>query len=319
MDGCPLIGFRAEAVAVTVPAKMNLALLVHGRRPDGFHEIESLVVAVTLYDRLVFRGPNDRFLFFQARGEASPADIRNLVWRAAARLARHAAAVPGGAVVLDKSIPAGTGLGGGSADAAGTLAGLNAFWRLGLSDGQLSRLGAEVGADVPFFFHLPAAVVRGRGEQVEQVLFDWPGWVVLAAPDLSVSTAAVYAGWRADSTPAPRDAVARVLDGRRLEAGELSERLVNMLEKPAFNLYPELGRLHQVMERLAGRPVRMTGSGGGLYALLDQQEDAARLADRLHRELGTRTWLLRLLTTPCDSGDSYEHHRDTCQAGQRSS
>lgn len=296
--GGPPVRYRAEAIVVTVPAKINLALLVRGRRDDGYHEIESLVAAVALYDELVIRGPNDSALAIETWGEASPGDVSDLVWRSASCLGRHVGAVPGAFIGVRKSIPTGAGLGGGSADAAGALAGLNAFWRVGLSDDDLCRLAAGVGADVPLFFKLPAAIIRGIGEKVEPVAFHWPGWLVLAVPPMGVSTAAVYQRWRPEAA-ADNDVIEAVLDARAAGAGALSERLVNMLERPAFGFYPELGRLQTAMQRLAGRPVRLTGSGSGLFALSDEQGEASRLADRWRRELGVRTWLLRFLTTEC--------------------
>jgi 4-diphosphocytidyl-2-C-methyl-D-erythritol kinase len=291
----PIVRHQADGLVVTVPAKVNLALLVHGRRGDGYHEIESLVVAVTLFDELAIRGPSDSVLEMRTEGEASPGDVTNLVWRSAACLGRLAGKVPGGLLEIRKSIPAGTGLGGGSADAAAALAGLNVHWQAGLSDGELATLAANVGADVPLFFHLPAAVIRGVGEIAEAVAFDWPGWLVLAVPPFGVSTAAVYKRWTPEPPPLGRP-IEAVLEAHAAKAAELSEKLVNMLEKPAFRLYPELARLHGAMTKIANRPVRLTGSGAGLFALFDGQAEASRVADRLRRELGVRTWLLKLLT-----------------------
>lgn len=289
----PLIERRAEAVVVTVPAKINLALLVKHKRPDGYHEIESLVVGVSLTDRITCRGPCHDRLTFGYTGERSPADPSNLVHRAARALATEFGPAPGGQVSVEKAIPAGTGLGGGSADAAATLAGLNTLWHLGRSNDELARLGATIGADVPLFFHLPAAHVSGLGEKVSPVEFAWNGYVMLARPDIDVSTPTVYREWR-DADRSEIESLESLIAARNHDAMTLSSGLANALEPPAFRAYPALEAANRRIAALADRPIRMTGSGSGMFALFDDRAGAEDLAARIRSELSIRAWVLRL-------------------------
>lgn len=289
----PLIERRAEAVVVTVPAKINLSLLVKGKRADGYHEIESLVVGVGLTDRITCRGPCREELTFAYAGEPSPANPSNLVHRAARALSESFGPAPGGRVTVEKTIPAGTGLGGGSADAAATLAGLNTLWHLGRSNDELARLGGTIGADVPLFFHLPAAHVSGTGEVVSPVDFAWNGWIVLARPAVDISTPTVYREWR-EADRAEIDELQSLVAAKGDDGITLSKRLTNALEPAAFRAYPGLEAAHRRMTALADRPVRMTGSGSGLFALFDSGAEAESLAARIRSELSIRAWVLRL-------------------------
>ena len=146
------------------PAKINLALEILGRRPDGFHEIASVIQAVGLYDELRV-APAETLRFTCAQSALAGAD--NLVVRAAQALQDATGCRRGAELRLCKGIPVAAGLGGGSSDAAAALVLLNRHWRLGLTLGELSRIGATLGSDIPFFLTGPTAVVSGRGERVE--------------------------------------------------------------------------------------------------------------------------------------------------------
>jgi 4-diphosphocytidyl-2-C-methyl-D-erythritol kinase len=176
------------------------------------------------------------------------------------------------AIELEKHIPTGAGLGGGSSDAAATLLGLNSLWRLDRPVERLMPIAAQLGSDVPMFLEPGSAVIRGRGERVERLKAGWQGWLALVVPSYGVSTASVYARW---AGPRPRQAAPR-RPWERLpgDAEELSPLLFNDLEDAAFAGEPRLGRLHAALDGLAGRPVRMTGSGSCLFALFDSREEA---------------------------------------------
>ena len=178
------------------PAKINLALEILGRRPDGFHEIASVIQAVGLYDELRV-APAETLRFICAQSALSGAD--NLVVRAARALQNATGCRRGAELRLCKGIPVAAGLGGGSSDAAAALVLLNRHWRLGLTLGELSRIGATLGSDIPFFLTGPTAVVSGRGERVELLPPPPLGWVVLGRPRQPLSTAAVYGALRPDS------------------------------------------------------------------------------------------------------------------------
>ncbi|RME38992.1 MAG: 4-(cytidine 5'-diphospho)-2-C-methyl-D-erythritol kinase, partial [Planctomycetota bacterium] len=186
------------------PAKINLTLAVLGKRPDGYHELRSMVIGVGLYDAVTLA----------PRAAGAPAvrcDVPelaredNLAWRAVERLAGREGVDPSAlSLRLDKRIPVGSGMGGGSSDAAAVLRLLNAVGRMGYDRRELAGIGAALGSDVPVFFHLPAARMSGRGERVEPVSMRWSGWVMLVHTGIEVSTRAVYAAWDEHPVTTPR-------------------------------------------------------------------------------------------------------------------
>ncbi|MFQ5415240.1 MAG: 4-(cytidine 5'-diphospho)-2-C-methyl-D-erythritol kinase, partial [Phycisphaerae bacterium] len=248
-------------------AKINLTLDVLRARDDGYHDVESLVVGVGLCD-VVTAAVADRAGVSVSCADATLRGDANLAVRAARRLAEASEQTASLAISLTKGIPVGAGLGGGSSDAATTLAVCNRLWSLGWDRSALARVGAEIGSDVPVFFHLPAAVMTGRGEHVIGVSPAWSGWVVLVAVGVRVSTAAVYAAWR------PRDG----------SAAELGALMSNHLEPAVFRVCPAVARAHEALTRLGVAPVRVSGAGSALYMLLDDYDGASEAAARVRRE-----------------------------------
>src|SRR5947208_3153678 len=177
-----LIRRCGTAVRVWAPAKVNLHLEVLGRRPDGYHELATLMVAVSLHDTLDLRDEPAGAVRLSCDQPDLSAGPDNLVCRAAELVRRRAGHAGGVGITLRKRIPLAAGLAGGSSDAAATLAGLNRLWRLGWSNAELARLGAELGSDVAFFFATPAAWCTGRGERVEPLTLGRPLDLVLACP-----------------------------------------------------------------------------------------------------------------------------------------
>ncbi len=277
----------ASTVPITIqtPAKVNLTLAVLGERPDGFHEIESLIVPVGLYDELALSESSADGIELSCDDPGVPASRDNLVWWAARRLMDRAGVRGGARLRLTKRIPIGAGLGGGSSDAAATLAGLNRLWGLGLDRAELAGLASEIGSDVPFFLHGGAAIVRGRGEHVEPVELHWPGWIVLVVPPFGMETAAVYGRWEPGDPP-PRESGEVVA---AIQAGEdLGGLLYNMLERPAFAIEPRLTELCAKLRALGGAHVRMSGSGSTLFALFRDPDQAKSFAAQATRQLGVR-------------------------------
>src|SRR3954452_13473605 len=196
-----LIRRCGTAVRVWAPAKVNLHLEVLGRRPDGYHELATLMVAVSLQDTLEFRDDPSGAVRLSGDQPDLAAGPDNLVCRAAELVRRRAGHAGGVSVTLRKRIPLAAGLAGGSSDAAATLAGLNRLWRLGRSNAELARLGAEIGSDVAFFFATPAAWCTGRGEVVTPVSLGEPLHLVLVCPPVGLSTADVYRGVKVPERP----------------------------------------------------------------------------------------------------------------------
>lgn len=290
-----LIHRHAAVVRVWTPAKVNLFLEVLGRRPDGYHDLATLMVPVGLYDTLEIResASGDVRLSCDHPGLSSGAD--NLVSRAVALVRQRHGIRTGVQVRLTKRIPLAAGLAGGSSDAAATLAGLDRLWRLGLSADALGRLGAELGSDVPFFFAGSAAWCTGRGEIVEPTPVGRPLHLVLAFPPVGLSTARVFQALTVPARPVEGGPIRRALAAG--DVTELGRLLHNRLEEPAMRLCPPIARLCQRLARPGPAGVRMSGSGTTVFALAADAADAERLACALAADqddgAGTRVLVVR--------------------------
>lgn len=280
---------------VLAPAKINLHLRVGPRRQDGFHPLLSWMTTVGLFDTLTFSrlaaGPQVLPVTLRCDMPGLPCDERNLVVRIASALRNEwGADLPPVQIDLEKRIPVGAGLGGGSSDGAYALMALNRLWRTGRAADVLSAFAARFGSDLSFFVHGPSSVCKGRGEIVAPVARPSARWAVLVLPRLSMPTPDVYR--RFDQMNLGRDEdVENEPDWNRwttLASEELLPRLVNDLEPPAFIIAPALGELRATVERILGRPVRMSGSGSSLFTLFDRQPEAHDAANRIERDLRER-------------------------------
>jgi 4-diphosphocytidyl-2-C-methyl-D-erythritol kinase len=277
------------------PAKLNLTLAVGPRRPDGYHEIESLVVCVDLCDTVTVVPRDTRELTLECDDPTIPADARNLALRAAAVLSQAVSGAALGAHIrLEKRIPAGAGLGGGSSNAATTLTLLNEAWDLGRSPTQLAEIAGQIGSDVPLFLGPPACFVRGRGERIEPLPRPILGWAALILPGIPCHTAAVYAEFDRGDPPAPPAISPQSFLDRTASAAALMPLFFNHLEAPAFRLHPSLRALHRIAEQLARGPVRMTGSGSAMFRLFDDEASARDFAKRAAETLPCPVEVCRL-------------------------
>jgi 4-diphosphocytidyl-2-C-methyl-D-erythritol kinase len=267
---------HADAVVVWAPAKVNLYLEVLAKRADGYHEIATLMVAVSLYDTLEFKEETSG----EIRCDCDHPDLAgrsdNLVLRAAQLLRQRTGCQRGVKIRLAKRIPLAAGLAGGSTDAAATVAGLNRLWRLGLTSADLALLGAELGSDVPFFFATPAAWCTGRGEQVAPLVLGKPLWFVLACPPFGLSTAQVYRGVTPPERPETGELILRA--ARAGDVEEIGRRLHNRLQPVAERLCPALALIQARLASLGGAGHAMSGSGSSCFALCRDSREALRIA-----------------------------------------
>jgi 4-diphosphocytidyl-2-C-methyl-D-erythritol kinase len=265
------------------PAKINLSFEIKGRRADGFHEIETLMTPISLADRLTIEaGASHGAIEFSCDDPFLPAGEDNLVVRAAKLFRDSAKITTSIKIVLEKKIPHGAGLGGGSSDAASTLLGLNELFGTGLSDKDLLSLAAPLGSDVPFFVVRSAAVCRGRGEIVEATSLARPLRVLLLKPDFGVPTSWAYRKWK-DSRELP------AIDYAPQEFSGV--RFVNDLERPVFEKFVLLGHLKMWLRRQpeVGAAL-MSGSGSTVFAVLREGADGEPLAARVRSELDSTLW-----------------------------
>ena len=280
-------------ISVRAPAKINLHLRILGLRPDGFHEISTLLQSIHLHDTLTIRrrpGP----LAVRCRNPQVPAGRANLVWTAASvlweALGRRGAPA-GAAVTIRKRIPAAAGLAGGSSDAAAALRGLCAVWDVPASARWLRALASEIGSDVPYFLDGGAALARGRGERIRRVPDVEPLWVVLARPSFGVATADAYRWF--DREPSPRCAARRPA-GLPPRWRHTWRGLENDLQPVVARRHPEVAVMVERLGRAVALAAAMTGSGSVVYGLYRQQSAAA--AARLAvRRRGWRTTVTRTI------------------------
>jgi 4-diphosphocytidyl-2-C-methyl-D-erythritol kinase len=272
-------------VDVLAPAKLNLFLEILGKRPDGYHEIETLMVAVNLHDQLSFSDEPSGSITLRCDDPALPTGPDNLVVKAAERLKAVTGCSHGATIELRKSIPAQAGLAGGSSDAAATLVALNRLWNLRTPPDRLETLAGEIGSDVAFFLNTPAAVCRGRGERVEALALSRDLHFVLVCPPVGVSTADVYRSLDPPERPRPIGPVLEALD--REDATALGQSLFNRLQPTAELIRPELTTVRDALANL-GPPILdghlMSGSGSAYFGLardLGAAKDAARRLDTL--------------------------------------
>ncbi len=286
---------EAPALTADTPAKLNLTLDVLGRRTDGFHDLRSLVVGIDLRDRVTCRAGGDSGVTLEC-SEPALEGPDNLAHRAAVALATHLHRDPVVRIDLRKSIPVGGGLGGGSSDAAATLQLCNQLWNAGLDRAALARVGAGLGADIPLFFHLPSALMTGRGERVEPVSLAWSGWALLIFVAEAVSTAEVYRAWR----PSDGRDLATDMDRAAAQAAsaqELTSLLSNHLEPAVFRVAPAVARAHAALERVGAGPMRVSGAGSTLFRLYDDQDEAHEAEGQVrHHGIDWRTSVVAVPT-----------------------
>lgn len=266
---------------IGVPAKINLSLRILGRREDGFHELETLMVPVPdLHDVLVVEEAEE--FRFSCDQEGVPTDEGNLVVKAVRLYERATGEECRRTVRLEKHIPHGAGLGGGSSDAAGMLMILNALGGKKLSMEQLSGLAGELGSDVPFFLKGTACWCRGRGEKIEEAKVEEID-VILAKPGFGVSTPDAFGRWTGS----------KELPGVRYEEQDCEGvKLINDLERPVFEKFPYLAELKMwflAQPEVAG--ALMSGSGATVFGVLRDGADATVVEERLRKEMGDGLWV----------------------------
>ncbi len=307
------ISRSAEAVIVHAPAKLNLFFEVLAKRPDGFHEIETLMCPIDLYDTITFREDSSGQVQLsckqvfgasgrrRARREAAGVDVLpegqdNLVVRAVELVRRTAGVHRGASVRLIKRIPMAAGLGGGSSDAAAALLAANAGWGLNLGPDALLRMAAQLGSDVPFFLAGSAAICRGRGERIETIAQAARLHFVVARPAVGLSTASVYAACRPAEHPRRvgplRAALAR---GNLPQVGSL---LWNRLQPAAAALCPAVEALERTFSELGLPGYGMSGSGTAYFGLCRRARDAQRAARRLRANGVWSVFAVRICRQP---------------------
>ena len=259
----------ANGLVVRAPAKVNLSLLISGKRPDGFHGIETVMAKVNWYDELLFEPVQTEGINLICTGPHwAPDGEDNLVHRACQMLYERAGLSPKVRVTLTKNIPAGTGLGSASSDAAAALIGLNRFAKLNQPRSVLNEICALLGSDINFFLGGPLAYCTGRGEKIHPMNENFDFCAGLILPDLSVSTKDVYGSYvhNAQEYHDLSGKINPLLEKKRVDS--VAKICANMLTESCFGLYPQLEQIKQDWERLCNLKVCLSGSGSAMYVLI---------------------------------------------------
>jgi 4-diphosphocytidyl-2-C-methyl-D-erythritol kinase len=277
-------------IRVLAPAKVNLSLRIVGRRADGYHFLDSLMVPVSLCDEITVEassGPTG--IVVTCDDPTIPGDETNLAYKAAALLCRETKTQARIIIDLHKHIPAGTGLGGGSSDAAAVLKSLNTLLSLGLSEARLCTLGARLSADVPFFLPCRPAKVEGIGEILTPVSPPPSCWLLIVVPPFGVSTPWAYR--RFDELPHSETAQKHVA-----AQWPSPESLVNDLERAVIPAYPQIGRIKDSLLRLGAEGALMSGSGSAVFGVFQNRAVAEQAKTALTEE--GKTFLVEPLAGP---------------------
>lgn len=264
-----------------------------GRRPDGYHEVATVLQSVSLCDELVFELRHDNEIVLSCDEPSIPTDDSNLVVRAAKSLSnRH-----GANITLIKKIPAKGGLGGGSSNAAITLLALNHLWRIGLGEGDLKQIGSKLGADVPFFLTGGTAVAKGIGTDLEEA-GDFPKQhLIIITPNASVSTATAYKSLNAPSLTTPNSV--SILSSSFTEpfSGDSTQwPLHNDFEGVIFELEPEIRRAKLALLDVGAHAALLAGSGSSVFGIFGDEAARNQALTNVRCEAGWRVFACHTLS-----------------------
>ena len=275
-----------NGLLVRAPAKINLSLLVGDKRPDGFHEIETVMAKVNLYDEILIQNGRKTGIELLCKGpEWAPQGKENLVYKACEILIDNLRPKPDLKITLTKNIPAGSGLGSASSDAASALTGIDKFLKLDIGTHKLSKIAAALGADVPFFLDGPLALCSGKGEKIKKLdeKFDFLALIIL--PDVSVPTKKVYVNFKPDKGlyEKLRAEIKSHIKKNRIDL--VAKMCANMLQIRCFSLYKELAELKDKAESLIQGHLCLTGSGSAMFCIVENR--SVETAKKIKRKLKT--------------------------------
>ena len=281
-------------MTVFSPAKINLYLRILGKRPDGYHELETLMLPLDFGDEITLR-PHKHALELECDNPSLPTDDTNLALRAAKRLVKRCGVKQGAKIALTKRTPLAAGLGGGSSNAAAVLLGLKQLWGLQVDDSILHELAAGMGSDINFFLAGRAALCRGRGERIDAIPCQLSASVLLVNPGFGISTKWAYEAWaktaaesRLTVSPSQVSLLPRALAEDDL-AG-VSRCLFNSLEAPSIRKFPVLELIKNAMRDNGASGALMSGSGATVFGLFAEPKAAEKSALRVREQFGPSMW-----------------------------
>ncbi|MBI4712320.1 MAG: 4-(cytidine 5'-diphospho)-2-C-methyl-D-erythritol kinase [Planctomycetes bacterium] len=274
---------QGKYLRILSPAKVNLFLDVISKRPDGYHELESIFQTVNLYDVIRMTGTKSGIRLRTNHPELS-VNKDNIVYKAAMLIKNEYRIKQGVEVFIDKNIPIGGGLGGGSSNAASTLIGLNRLWELGLSQSELALQAAKLGSDVPFFIYGGTALVKGRGEIVFPLNLKPRLHYLLVVPSFPVPTKKVYQNLKLGLTKPNPDIRILIKALRNNNYTALTRLLYNRLETTVLQLYPDLRRIYEQLIEHLYDGLLVSGSGSTIFRLCRSEKEVKGLTERLSQD-----------------------------------
>lgn len=252
-------------------AKINLGLRIIGTLPDGYHAIHSLFLPIyDLFDTLTFEN-HDTDIIFISNDDLNIPMEQNLIVKSAHLMRKHFGIQKGAIIHLDKVIPSGAGLGGGSSDAAATFRGLTKLWEISNDIPTLSELGLSLGSDIPFFFHDSPAIVEGKGEIVTPISCDLHAWLLFIFPGIHINTGWAYSQIQKYSDYKTIDLKSAIQNG---SINLQSEELVNDFEKPIHAIHPILNDIKLQLISSGAIVSLMSGSGSTMYGIFSEESTA---------------------------------------------
>lgn len=263
---------------IRAPAKLNIYLQVLNKRADGYHEILSIMVPISIYDEIEIQ----RYslgIKLECNESLLPTDERNLAFKAASAYLDKANIKDGVYIKIAKNIPIAAGLGGGSSDAAAVLRGLNLLYKK-LSKEELTKLATYLGADVPFFLQEGPCIAKGIGEILEPLPFRELYFVVIT-PSIYISTAWVYAQFKLDLTKSEQSSIKDLWS-----RGKIKELLRNDLEKITIKHFPMIEEIKKLLLQAGAKGVLMSGSGPSVFGIFDSEKEASRATENIPTNIG---------------------------------
>src|SRR6266542_741991 len=278
-----------SAASITLPAfaKINWSLRILGRRPDGYHEIDTLLQTISLHDTIHFTATGTPEIHLSGDDRTFPMAAGTLVYRAAAALQSSHAQGKGARIHLEKRIPSHAGLGGGSSDAAATLIGLSHIWKIEASSAQLIEIAGNLGADVPFFLHGGTGRGTGIGTRITPLADADKRFPLIIKPNAGVSTAESY---RALNAPSLTTLSGDTILSSSPSLGSFDSDLVNDFEGSVFKREPEINRAKAALKKAGAQGVMLAGSGTAVFGIFDKREEQERAIQAIELEPGWRVF-----------------------------
>ncbi|OHB50919.1 MAG: 4-(cytidine 5'-diphospho)-2-C-methyl-D-erythritol kinase [Planctomycetes bacterium GWF2_40_8] len=269
-----------NGISLKAPAKINLFLEILGKRDDGYHEIETVMQEIDLVDNLQFEEIREG-VKLKCNNKNIPSDENNLVCKAANLMVNECGIKKGVLISLEKNIPVGAGLGGGSSDAATTLKALNSLWKIGLSDVDLVEFAARLGSDIPFFIKGKTALCSGRGEKITPIEVKSEMNYLVIFPHINISTATIYRNLKIDLTKKRKDVSFFLNALKNSKVADISKLLFNRLEEVIFATYPDLLHVKSSLEHFDFCGLSVSGSGSAFFGLCNDRRQAEAIKGKV--------------------------------------